>query len=418
MDDARSSPSVEAPPPPGEQNGEVPLSGLRGIVARHIRHWPKDPVRTGRPVLAPPTISPATQFLVRLIPWALGLTFCVSFFWDFDRLAVQFAGESLHFLADGDIAATLSIGWLPLPRTSGTLPLDGLLLVLSCSGLIGFFTNWLAIGMLFRPRDRHPIFGQGVIPAQRDGIIVRLATAIDRELIGPDVIKKGIRDSGVVPKFLVQAEQALRGLLEDEEFRAEIRAVIHAYVEGALSSEELRKEIADFTFKKLEENFDKGVGGMAVKAMLQFAEGPLRSAVDRAIREMPQGLGLVLQKLDMMLDALPDKLSARSDAIEDWATGAAQSFVGNLDVYSMLVSRMQSFDEHGLEDLIKYSSNDQLNYIKYLGGVLGFIGGLVIFNRWLALPALAALVLILVGIDFLIIKVSRQRERRLDAAAR
>ena len=60
---------------------------------------------------------------------------------------------------------------------------------------------------------------------------------------------------------------------------------------------------------------------------------------------MPQGLGLVLKKLDLMLDALPDKLSARSDAIEEWATGAAQSFVGNLDVYTMLVSRMQSFDE-------------------------------------------------------------------------
>ena len=154
-----------------------------------------------------------------------------------------------------------------------------------------------------------------------------------------------------------------------------------------------------------------------MKAMLQFAEGPLRSAVDRAIREMPQGLGLVLKKLDLMLDALPDKLSARSDAIEEWATGAAQSFVGNLDVYTMLVSRMQSFDEDRLEDLIKYSSNDQLNYIKYLGGVLGFIGGLVIFNRWLALPALAALVLVLVGIDFLIIRVSRRREHRLNAAA-
>ena len=51
----------------------------------------------------------------------------------------------------------------------------------------------------------------------------------------------------------------------------------------------------------------------------------------------------------------------------------------------MSVENMQRNDERQLEDLIKNSSNEQINYIKYLGGVLGFFGGLVI---WAPLPAL------------------------------
>jgi len=46
---------------------------------------------------------------------------------------------------------------------------------------------------------------------------------------------------------------------------------------------------------------------------------------------------------------------------------------------------MGKYDEAQLEDLLKNTSNEQFNYIKYLGGVLGFFGGLVI---WQPVPAL------------------------------
>ena len=53
-------------------------------------------------------------------------------------------------------------------------------------------------------------------------------------------------------------------------------------------------------------------------------------------------------------------------------------FIENLDVYNMIMSNMITYDESKLEDLLKKSTNEQLNYIKYLGGALGAIGGLVI----------------------------------------
>ncbi len=387
------------------------FTGLRDIVARHLLHWPAKPAAKRHRDIAPPTMSAATRLLARLIPWGLGLTFLVSFFWDFDGLALDWTGLSLRLLQDDQAVLTWNLAWLPLPVRTAVLPLEGLLLVLSSSGLIGFFTNWLAIALLFRPRGPRPVFGQGVIPAQRESIIVRLATAIDAELIGPEVIKRGIRDSNLVPSFLVQAQVALRGLLDDDDFRTEIRRVIRDYVEETLSSDELRREIADFTLARLEQHFDRGVGAIAMKTLLQLTRSQLRAAVDRAIREMPQGLDIVLDKLDRMLDSLPNRLTEHTDAIEEWTTGAVQRFAGNLDIYGMLVKQMRDFDEQRLEDLIKNSSNDQLDYIKYLGGVLGTVGGLVIFNRWLALPALALLFLLLVGVDALLLRARKMRER-------
>ena len=50
--------------------------------------------------------------------------------------------------------------------------------MLSVSGLIGPLSDWLAVAMLFQPRYRRPIFGQGLIWGQRERVIALLAQAI------------------------------------------------------------------------------------------------------------------------------------------------------------------------------------------------------------------------------------------------
>ena len=406
-------PSPQMPAAPAEEDAPGTLAGLWGIVRHHLHT-----VRAPAPPPAPadpdalPTLSPTTRLLIRFVPWVLGFLFVLSFFWDFDGLAVVYADGALRFMVQGGETVAWHLGDLALPWGEGVLSLEGLLLVTSSSGLIGFLTNWIAITMLFRPRTRHPIFGQGVIPAQRDSIVVQLASAVNRELISTDVIQKGIHDSGIVQEFLAEAQRALRELLTDEAFREEIRSVIHRYVHEAISSEAFRQEIADFTMRRIADNLDSAVGGRALKAVVQLGQAPLRSAVDRIVREVPSGLEIVLSKLDAALDTLPDHVASHSAGLEAWASGAVQQFVGTQDIYSMLLGRMQEFDEQRLEDLIKHSSNEQFNYIKYLGGLLGFVGGLVIFERWLALPALGALLLLLIGLDYALIGALRRRKRR------
>ncbi len=80
------------------------------------------------------------------------------------------------------------------------------------------------------------------------------------------------------------------------------------------------------------------------------------------------------------------------------------AFVENLDLYGMIAGNMQQYDEKKLEDLLKRATNEQLNYIKYLGGVLGCIGGLVIWQPVPSLIALGVIGMLIYGIDELLFR--------------
>ena len=94
--------------------------------------------------LSPPKKEGKYKILLKLLflfPLLLIGTFVTSFYWDFNGVQTTVMGFSVEF--------------------------EGLMRILSISGLIGFLTNWLAITMLFRPAKRRPIFGQGLVPAQK-----------------------------------------------------------------------------------------------------------------------------------------------------------------------------------------------------------------------------------------------------------
>src|SRR5690625_7491116 len=84
--------------------------------------------------------------------------------------------------------------------------------MVSVAGLIGFLTILLAITMLFHPRRKHPVFGQGLIPAQRERVIFRLATAISEELINERIIKAKDEEMQVIPRYREDTLDVTRGV--------------------------------------------------------------------------------------------------------------------------------------------------------------------------------------------------------------
>ena len=357
---------------------------LRALLGKYVRRHLPPPPPPPEPVPEPPRIvgghARALPYL-RLIPWALGALFAFSFVWDFPGVAPTVFGY--------------------------TLPLDGLLRIVSVSGLIGFFTNWLAITMLFNPREKRPLFGQGLIPAQRERVIYRLARAVSEELINEEIIAQKIEESQVIPKYREMALSVTHGVLEDPEFRAELKLITADYVDQVLGSEEVRKKIVAFTVQKLEEHTSESLGGLALRAYRFLNEDDFQRRIDRAVQDLPRSLDTALDEMDHLLDRLPEKLAERSEEIERWATKIILGFVENLDIYRMIVGNMQQYDERKLEALIKNTSNEQLNYIKYLGGVLGLVGGLVIWRPLLALSVLGTLGLLLFALDEALLRARR-----------
>jgi hypothetical protein len=345
---------------------------LSKYVARHLPPVPKTTVATPEP---PRVVGSYARLLPLLAttPWILGALFALSLVWDFPGTTVTVAGY--------------------------TFALEGLLLTLSVSGLIGFITNWLAITMLFNPREARPIFGQGLVPAQRARVVYRMARAVADELINEKIIKEKIESSGVIPKYREMALSVTRGVLDDPDFRADLKALTADYVETVLASEPVRQKLAAFLVEKLESYAGPGLGGIALRAYRYVAEPDFQRRIDEAIRQLPGSLDPALEGLDHLLDRVPEKIEARSEEIEAWVTKIVLGFVEKLDVYDMVVTNMERYDDQRLEALIKNASNEQLNYIKYLGGVLGVLGGLFIWKPIASLFLFGTLGLLLYAID-------------------
>ncbi|MEO0559858.1 MAG: DUF445 family protein [Bacteroidota bacterium] len=350
------------------------------------RHIPETPTREREPDTGPPRLVGRIGQLIpilRVIPWLLAAGFAFSFVWDFPEAAVSVFGR--------------------------VIPLEGLLRILSISGMIGFLTNWLAITMLFQPREKRAIIPQGLIPAQRERVIYRLSDAISRELINADIIKQKIQESGVIGRYRDLGLSVVRGVVEDPGFRADLKTLAQRYAQETLGSESLRRELAKVAVDKVEEQAGQGLGGVALKLYRTFAEDDFQRRVDNALSELPQAVTPLLNRIDEALDAVPAKVEARGDEIEEAATKAVLSFVEGFDIQAMIQEKARGFDEAQLENLLKSTSNEQLNYIKYLGGILGVFGGLVIWRAEM-LIVFVAIGLVLWALDEVLVRARRRSE--------
>ncbi len=355
------------------------VQDFRAVLWKYIRRHLPERVDKPAPFPEPPRTGDAHAVilpLLKAVPWLLMGLFGLSFFWDFSGMSAQLLGITLGF--------------------------EGLLRILAVSGLIGFLTNWLAITMLFHPRNRRPLLGQGLIPAQRERVIYRLASTVSEELINADIIKRKIEESGIIGRYRDIAFDVTRNVIEDEDFRKELKGVTAGYIEQVLGSDDVRQKLVAFIIQKIEEYAGQGLGGLALKTYRFLSEEDFKRRIDEAVSKIPASIDGALDELDEVLDLIPEKIQSRSEDIEDAVTRLVLTFVENLDVYSIVATNMQEYDERRLEDLMKRATNEQLNYIKYLGGVLGSIGGFVIWEPLVSLTVLGAIGVAMVGVDRLL----------------
>lgn len=310
--------------------------------------------------------------VLRALPWILGILFAVSFVWDFPDTTLSVAGV--------------------------TIGLDHLLRYVTVSGLIGFGTNWLAITMLFRPREPRPIWGQGLVPAQRERVAYRLAQAVSDELINKRIIMQKVRESGLTARYRDLLVGVAGDVVTDEDVRHDLKAVLRAWLRDFLAAPDVQDRIATFTAEQMEQNAD-GLSGVALRTYRLFREDDFQAQLRMAVQRLPEAVEPLLNELDPALDRVPATLERHSDALEDALTELILRLVDTLDVERIVFENVRAYDEEQLERLLRRTTNEQLNYIKYLGAALGMIGGLIIWAPLGALTVVTALGLTLYAVD-------------------
>ena len=177
----------------------------------------------------------------------------------------------------------------------------------------GWFTTWIAIFMLFHPKQPKRFLGitiQGVFPKRQKQFAMKLGKVVATELIN----------------FKDIAEQ-----LKDPRHLSHVKPIIE-------------KHLDDFLKVKLKEK-------LPVIAMF-VSDGMLGQIKEGMLEEIEQ--------------LLPDVLSHYTD-----------SMTNKIDIEQMVTNKVADFSSDKLEEILKIVMSKEFRFVELIGGVLGFVIGLI-----------------------------------------
>ncbi len=362
MSDFQKTPKLNTEDPDRDS-----IKGLGELLYRHLQPDTSEKTDLQKSIAKVPVVEKMLILSVlKPIPWILLAIFSFSFFWDFQGVETTIFGLTLNF--------------------------EGILKIISVSGMIGFLTNWIAITMLFRPLKKRPLLGQGLIPAHKERIAYRLAFAVSEDLINPDLINQKIKDSKAIQKYRKLTLAHLKKVTTTIEFRKDLKDWLMNYLRSIVQKPEFRRSISEQLLQEIENSLkDKVLEKAALKTYTFFRGQSLNELIEELLQNLPVTAERNFNFLDEYLDDLPRKIYANSDHIDEMILQVLNRLVNQLNVQKLVEENLRKYDEKKLENMIRNATNEQLKTIQYLGAVLGTIGGFVIWELVISLIFLSTL---------------------------
>jgi uncharacterized membrane protein YheB (UPF0754 family) len=188
-----------------------------------------------------------------------------------------------------------------------------LLLIPIISAFIGWFTNWIAIKMLFHPKEPKKILGitfHGIFPKRQKQFAEKLGRLVSQELLSFDDIEKKITNPENLKKLMPLVE----------------------------------KQIDNFLRVKLSETMP----------MISMFIG------DKTIDKLKL---VFMQELENLFPQI------------------MKNYMGNLkqelDLEKIVTEKVSGFSSDKLEEILNQIMSKEFRFVEIIGGVLGFIIGLV-----------------------------------------
>jgi uncharacterized membrane protein YheB (UPF0754 family) len=91
--------------------------------------------------------------------------------------------------------------------------------VITMAGVVGYYTNFLAIKMLFQPKKGKVLGWEGLVPKNKANIAKSLGESIQTNLLAPEIILQYVYDRKLIEKGTVRLSRWLDELIYDESFR-------------------------------------------------------------------------------------------------------------------------------------------------------------------------------------------------------
>lgn len=277
--------------------------------------------------------------------------------------------------------------------------------------VIGYFTNYLAVKMLFHPRKEVKVFGHtlpftpGVIPRGKPRLAKAMGEVVGKQLLtAEDITKNLVSDqtkemiSGQVISFLskdIYSELISLTKLEEDEYNSKKEQITTAVTEQivtSISQLPIGTIIAEEGGKAIKEKFQGGFMAMMINDdLINSITTPLGEKIQSYIEEngathvqpivtdkitqLEQSSALQLfEAIDM--DTVAVKTMIES-IYESFVTEKAGKVLEHFDVAKMVEDKINDMPIEDVEKLVLSVMNKELDTIVNLGAVIGFLLGII-----------------------------------------
>ncbi|MBR5534665.1 MAG: DUF445 family protein [Ruminiclostridium sp.] len=281
-----------------------------------------------------------------------------------------------------------------------------IILPIALCAAIGYFTNYIAIKMLFRPRKELRIgswrvpFTPGVIPKNQPRIAAAVGRAVSGTLLTQEDMTARLTQAGLKEKLtdsiqdaLTEQSAPLSALVPgDGEVTDEVSQVIGGKILDSLKKVDMNALVAEVAQSSFGDLFNSPMiamflgGGMLDNLILKLGSG-----VSNYLEE--KGPAIVVPMVKAELDAMLDKpirdnlddLAIPEEALRgllETVVGHVlennlQSVLGTLDVQAVVEDKINAMDARELEDLVLSVMKNELQAIVNLGALIGAVIGIV-----------------------------------------
>lgn len=287
-------------------------------------------------------------------------------------------------------------------------------------GIIGYFTNWLAIKMMFRPHQEKYIFGikipftPGLIPKERGRIAEAVGTSISENLMNKEVLEKNLLSKDMLTKigegydtFIAKQRvntEALRTFLghflsaEDlSKIQSDAGGELAAQIHSRLADSNLGAMLAHAAVEHAISKMENSLLGVAfnVEQFLILLQEPAEHLLSKQINQIIHNnseeivTNLIGQESDKLLDTpvcdllrdhdeqLAQLRSILLDGYRQVISVHLPKILSTIDISRIIRDRINEMDIEEGERIILDVMDKELRAIVWLGALLGGIIGAV-----------------------------------------
>lgn len=253
--------------------------------------------------------------------------------------------------------------------------------------LHGYGAAWLAVRMLFRPRQPRYLFGRqlpltpGLLPKERTRFIAALSTSIADKLLNIEVIANELLKLDLETELQQLAEREFTAQASSETVLRALTAHLRERLLVLSHSEEDKRAIVR-QLREIIERETRAAGFLRrLAANYFFDEAALYGVVGRALEGLAETIAEsdeLRQVLSETLAALPRKLLKGEQRLvsSNAVTSLIETLSRKLDVRAILWRRLNNFSNEEIEALVMETAGREIKAIVWFGAAIGLVVGI------------------------------------------